>query len=841
MFSPQLYTVRKFKFKSIIDSNFNLNLTREEEKEFLIAQQDNLLFRQIRLITNNDNKYNPYIIFVDIHGGKNYKDELSSLIENGFIYNKRRYVVSERSASMTRNAILSFVDISIEKKLNRAITMNLRMKKTVLSKYQAYRGLLLSSCHAIENWYPNIVIVPDCMRLIENQNIKYVVDKQVEYVDKNTQEDKIWVQKDIQEGVRDIEINAFDGTGIHHPEITNYIREYLSTKENPTSIMWRSPFIKGVTHEVDYPTFFKEHGISVIKDIWGVEHSVDEVMIIMTESMYKGYKYFKNKGTIEDWENYWKVFKEYDHAIGVAKWNFSLEDEPIYTRGNYQILQDLNLPYDDFERLLEDSVDWVEKIVEGDFLYTYCFLGLTANKHKPLNYYTKAILKNPEMMKEKSVREYMINLLKKYINDMKCGKLWLKATFKILSPDLIMLLEHIGGMPLKGSLKSNEFYTNNIHGTYKGDFLIERNPHLTRSEHVYLKATVNDSIKKYCGHLSNVCMINCNSLVPQRLNGADYDGDLVLVVDNDIMKAGTIKNLPFVIDIDDKITALEEEYNKKNILALTLRNLHSLIGETSNCATCYWNKNPQTEEQKNLYLGYIDLLSVINGKAIDSAKTGVIFNIPRYIAKYAKPVPYFMRYAGEYYASMKKLSLAESNMNKLCKKVEAWEKSNIKFKRTFKDFDYNIMIDNEARYTEEQFKKIEEVYLEFCVEIGELGKEQFKLKNYNKYENWINSFYPTFTKEDSLHFVMDWQFYYNKYKEKCKLIVEDEKALANIAVKLCYEKYPNKSKKFMWQITSEGILSNIEQVKLKLPQRDDDGKLEYLGKRYKIVEVDIND
>ena len=187
---------------------------------------------------------------------------------------------------------------------------------------------------------------------------------------------------------------------------------------------------------------------------------------------------------------------------------------------------------------------------------------------------------------------------------------------------------------------------------------------------------------------------------------------------------------------------------------------------------------------------------------------------------------------------MKKLSTSESNMNKLCKEIETWQKKNIKFKRTYKDFNYKIMIDDNALYTQEQFNEIEKVYIEFCNEIGEMGQEQFKLKNYDKYKNWVNSFYPDFTREDSIHFIMDWKFYYNQYKEKCKLIVDDEKALANIAVILCYEKYPNKSKKFIWQITSDGILSNIKQEKIKLPQRDDEGNLEYLGKKYKIVEVD---
>jgi hypothetical protein len=441
-------------------------------------------------------------------------------------------------------------------------------------------------------------------------------------------------------------------------------------------------------------------------------------------------------------------------------------------------------------------------------------------------------------MKEKTVREYLINLLKKYLDEMKCGKLWLKSTFKILSPDLIMLLEHIGGLRQQGCLESNEFYTKNIYGVYRGDYLIERNPHLTRSEHVRLKAVNNELIKKYCSHLSNVCMVNSKSLVPQRLNGADFDGDLVLVVDNETMKKGVLKDIPFVIDVDDKITALEEEYSRKNILALTLRNLHSLIGETSNCATCYWNKNPQTEEQKEKYLGYIDLLSVINGKAIDSAKTGVIFNIPRYIAMYAKPLPYYMKYAGDYYANMKKLSHSESNMNKLCKEIELWQKKEVRFKRTYKDFDYRIMIDDSVNYTDEQFEAIEKIYLDFCEEMAEMGKEQHRLKNYDMYKNWINNMFPTFTKEDSLNFVFDWKYYYNEYKSKCKEIIENDKVLANIAVRLCYEKYPQKSKKFIWQIASEGILLNLKQQKIKLPQRSDDGNLMYLGRSYKIVEVE---
>ena len=191
------------------------------------------------------------------------------------------------------------------------------------------------------------------------------------------------------------------------------------------------------------------------------------------------------------------------------------------TRGNYQILQDLDLPYDEFRTLADDSIEWFEKITSGDPVYTYCFLGMKADKHKALNDYCAAILKNPEMMNEDGVRNYIVNLLGKYRDEMKCGKLWLKGSFCFLVPDLIMLAEHIGGLPLVGALQADEFYRFNRDGQLFGEHLIERNPHICKSEHVILKGVTNELLDKYCSHLVNTCMINVRSITPQRLNGAD--------------------------------------------------------------------------------------------------------------------------------------------------------------------------------------------------------------------------------------------------------------------------------------------------------------------------------
>lgn len=202
-----------------------------------------MLFRQIRLITRDFSNFNKYVIFVDCKGGRTRENELSALVMNGFYINGAHYVLGERSASMTRNFILSFVFEGIEPELNKRITMDIEIDKTVLSKYYAYRGLMFSSCHCIENWLPKIIIVPDYFSVIPNQKIKYVHDETTTF--KNSGGEEIeWTQKAIDETTQDIKINIFDGCGIHHPAITRYVASALNSKTAPTSILWRLPYIK---------------------------------------------------------------------------------------------------------------------------------------------------------------------------------------------------------------------------------------------------------------------------------------------------------------------------------------------------------------------------------------------------------------------------------------------------------------------------------------------------------------------------------------------------------------------------------------------------------------------
>lgn len=840
MFSPPLYAVLKFPLNYIVSHNYNFKLSESEATQYKVLQGDNMMFRQIRMISDNYDKFQKFVVFVDATGGQNKKDAIRHLVKSGFKLNGRTFIFSERSASMVRQGMFSFVEKHIEPELRRRIDMELDFSKTptVLSKYYAYRGLMLSSCHCLENWFPKFVVVDDFYRIVKDQNIKYVYDDIIEFTDKagNARQ---WKQKAVGSKKQDVEVNCFDGAGICHPKIMREFEQRIGTKEKMNSLILRAPYIKGCIHEIDYPTFYAERGITKITDIWGQEHSVtqdSEPLIIITLSMYKGFKYFKKDGTSKDWDRYWDLFKKFHHCLGVAKWNFTLEQEPLETRCNYQLLQDLReLPFDEFKHLADPSVKWYENIVGGDIYSTYNFLGLKADNCMPLNHYVASIARNPAMLKEPCVKDYLHSLLEKYKDEMKCGRLWMDATFKFFCPDLIALMEHIAALPVVGCLNAGEFYSFDRRGEILGHRLIERNPHIYCSEHNPCIGISNALTKKYLSHLQNVLCISSYDISCQRLNGADFDGDIVLVINNPLMMSGISKDISIVMDVEDKCTALATPDTLENKVDCIIRGLKSLIGEISNMATSYHNKVPKNEYYQKLFDDNVALLSVCNGKAIDYSKTGVLYPIPRNVVSLAKgkySVPYFMKYAGPYYARIHDLSKAHSNMNLLCMNLERWERG-VRWHKDMNSFDWHIMYDEEIGYDQEVFNEIEKLFLEFNKERKQALEFEKKCKNWKLYHKEIES---KISKEDAKTYETNWQAIYNVYRNKCKIVCPDVRELANILVILCYEKYPNKFKKFLWHMAGAGVVENIKPVEVQLPIRDPDGEYEYLGQRYSLAD-----
>ena len=840
MKSPQLYAVLNFKVDEIFLNDGYIYLSDEEIDEHKKLQQDNLLFRQIRLVTGDNDKFNKYIIFVECNKVKQSNstekaDKLREILKNGFIINGVKYVICESSSSMTRNAILSFIDYKIKFKIDEIIKMGNYVDDTVISKYRAYRGLMLSSCFIMENYTPKIIVTKEFDHVIKDVKIRYLADEWCEFTNERGEVVK-YKKKVIKDDVRDISENVFDGCGIMHPVVAERISKMFGFGEKFNSCIIRAPYIKGCVHKVDYTKFFMDRGIEWIKDIWGVEHSIYEPMIIIDESMYKGYKYFKYYDDYRDWDYYWEMFDKYHHCMGIAKYNFSSDEEKYYTRGNYQILQDLQLDYSEFKHLSDVTMDFFENVMDGKIEYMLAFLGLVGGTNKAVSCYTRAVERDYRMLEEEGVRNNIKHLIKGYVDDAKAGKIWLKGCFKFAAPDLIAFMEHVGGLEVKGCLGAQQIWTKGRIGYQIGkQYLITRNPHITSSEHDVVVAASNEEIEKYIGHLENVCMIDMYSPHMNRLNGCDFDGDILFVLDEPVMIQGVDMSVPVVMDVDDKITILPQDYNEENICELILHNLDNRIGEYSNYATCYHNKMKKTEKTKKIHDDYIATLSVMTGKEIDAAKCGIRFNLPRQISKYARPLPYFMQFAGDYYKILKEFNKYKSNMNSLCFDIERWENTK-KTRKTVEGFDYHIMIDDSVEVDDETLRKVEEVYLEFNKVIRRLLLERSKCNDWEKNKEWIKK-YMAINKKQALAFDINWNYYYDMYKDKLLAISHNKALLVNCLVKLTYEKYPRSTKKILWSVAGDWVVNNIDVVNKQLLVRDPNGDISILGYNYRWEDI----
>lgn len=187
-----------------------------------------------------------------------------------------------------------------------------------------------------------------------------------------------------------------------------------------------------------------------------------------------------------------------------------------------------------------------------------------------------------------------------------------------------------------------------------------------------------------------------------------------------------------------------------------------------------------------------------------------------------------MKYASDYYGGLSTFSNAPSNMNRLCKDIEAWSKRQ-RYAQPSKDFDWTIMIDDAIEVEDELQNTINKIYLEFCHEMSALQHDQIKIRKYGD---------ESLSAYDAQNFTINWGYYYDKYRDRCSELCPDINKLANAAVLACYKYHPQKKNtKFMWRVAGAGIVTNIRQKKFELPIRDPDGEYIYLGKRYSFVEI----
>ena len=607
-----------------------------------------------------------------------------------------RYVAFERSGSMSRQARLSFIRADLYDAVRQRIMLGMDIDRCQLSKLYAYNGLMLSSGTRIDGVdidRPHRVVVVD--NRTRTEHLVPVITVEDDGT-KNTTRKYRRVEKKA-----DVEGTCFDGEGLISPRFAAQIDRVLCGGHVHTSFQIRLPYVKGMLHQVDFHTFLTDCGTRTITDLWGVEHQVKDVDVILTRSMCKGLGWMTECGMT--WADYWDTFRRYRHALYIT--NVSKERPEQFTELNYQFLATVSVRADEFRPAdlpggwahspEEDERHWLTKQTElayynfranGQFRRDY-FLRALEGRHfwereKGQNYYLAAVLKkNPLFINEPVYTQALDDMAKRIVKNYAVGRLIVAGDNRYLSGDLLDFLVGLLDLRQARTKRERTFYAaafTNAQDFPNGTFYapgaayprqevctLLRNPHIARNEEIQLSFydDKNNMRQFYFRQLTDVVMVSSNMLAAERLGGADYDGDMVKTAADPIIDACVRRN--YDIERFEKYKSLD---NRENLPLLMIPaaepriasahdwearfeavrdTFSSRVGQICNAALdrsiIAYNENSDDAERQRCR-EETELLAILTGLEIDAAKSGVRPDLEEFLGQRTVKRTPFLQY-----------------------------------------------------------------------------------------------------------------------------------------------------------------------------------------------------
>lgn len=379
--------------------------------------------------------------------------------------------------------------------------------KFIPAKLSAYFALQCSASISVP--WPRIIVVNDAevkftdrVRIVENSG---------------NEENPIWPTVSEPQEV-EIEADVSDGMGFISPEMSSIWAKSLNEGDEPLSgYNTRCAFVKGMVFTVPFVQFAEEIAHTyMITDAWGDQRDIRNADVILTTSMLKLWDSY------DGFEDYHENCMKNDYDFCIAK-SSPRELRNVHTT-NYQYIQDYCLSDTQIDDLVAPTVTKIKECLGLDWkkLILYmCGTGLDEKNVLRSDPMCKAIMANPELIKDPYVRSKVSRMIQKRINSAKIGVLDVAGDYAILGNDPYSLLQKIFGMEITGLMKAGECYHQYWTDKNVDEIVLFRAP-MTSHENVQkLKVVASDEMKKWYGYIKTCCLINSLDTTAMRLNGAD--------------------------------------------------------------------------------------------------------------------------------------------------------------------------------------------------------------------------------------------------------------------------------------------------------------------------------
>lgn len=768
---------------------------------------------------------------------------------NGGVKNSTIVFVSERHADEIKRRIDNGRDMT---------------KEMVPAKLEAYKALTCSASIPVS--YPNgILVVNDC-EVEFPADIVYLND---EDPGEPVMENRCQVP---------VQVNDSDGYGLMLPSLAERWSRELGLDYVVSGVNTRMSWEKGMIFTFDFLDFAENvAGSHIVKDAWGNEVDVRSVELILTTSMLK---LWDSYSSIDDYlEN--SIRNHYTFGITKACPK-ELESERTL---NYQFIQSYDLDDDQIEELIRPTMDEIHDILHGDRMKTILYLkgiGLNENNiDKIEDDFAKALMIDERMIDDPFVQSSIYNIIKKRIDDAKVGVLKVHGNYSIICGDPYALCQSMFGMPVSGLLKSGEVYNKYWNDAGAERLACFRAP---MTAHANVRSVVphkSDEASYWYQYMTACTLLNCWDTATHALNGADKDGDLVMLTDNRVL-VECHKELPAIMCVQRK--APKKLVVEDDAIASNIASFGDDIGKTTNWITSMFEVQSHFEKGSEEYkvLEYrIMCGQLFQQNAIDKCKGIVARPMPRYwhdrhsvnqiedpeekrfqLSIVADKKPYFMRiiYPAlarqyntyikttnknarrefgmsidelelipeenrterqsdfiRYYYNRMPVGVGNCVMNKICRRFESEFDGYLKRHAPSTSFDPSIM-KSEVGYTKSEFKSISRLYDSYRKRL-----QQFIL--FTSYER-IDEY-------DAVAYMEELR---NEFAQGCDISCPNHESQCNIMMDLCYTKAF--SKKFAWEMCGDQMILNLLKKNnnaISYPEEDKSGDINFKGKRFRIV------
>ena len=611
------------------------------------------------------------------------------IYQNGFDVDGVHYVRYKRSAGSGREGRCLFIKEPLYRQMMEWSSCGLDAEEVVdQASWQAYISLTLSSIEKkIHIPRQSILLVRDQKSVFEDEVIRVSAGNDEGLI---ASRERARIENIIWDGEALLDVSVFEENG--YPE--------------KGMMLLRNRFFKTCAFNTNLQKWFEDNGIKRLSQLNGFyssnARSIKDIKLVITESSLK-YLKFKPEGVdIGDWFERWldNVYANKEESLyGVVKTEKAsgIMDD-LLVRTNYQLINTLALDPYDAGLVLKSSLDFLHNMQRDPMYVQYCSRLSAPTSRDPDEIYDESVM--TESYRQKLINElvrlsdgfegtlfyrnYRSDICASFKEKLKGGKILVDGANHTLFGNGLEFLHAVIDKDFTAdepiALKDGEIFTKKF--TDGESLLCERSPHITMGNLLVAKNKYVPEIEKYfnLGDARTIVCVNAiKSNIQHRLNGCDYDSDIMLITNEPTLLNAAARNYSnFPVPFCDVPTGAKRKYSgsSEDLAELDVQISENRIGEIVNLSqflnSLYWDKLSRGERAEMLDELYLDIckLAVLSGMEIDKAKrlypvssAKVLGDMRRYKMEFELDYGYGMPEFFEFITGAKRSSHSATKLN----------------------------------------------------------------------------------------------------------------------------------------------------------------------------------